>query len=160
MKKTNKVSLLLVAMMAIMAIVAVFVLFAPSFYNGTRGTAFQAIFGNEQDMHRAAVPMLIVAFALEVAGIVIPFTSVAFSKKGQMGVFAIEAVVMIAAAVIFLFAKTFYVSANNAAGYPVDTAELGTNDGRLGAGFVCAIVFSFLSAAFALLGILNAKKSD
>jgi hypothetical protein len=149
-QKKDGLTLLLIALMSIMAIIALFVLFGDAFDDASRGSVFYAMFGSASK-NRAAVPGLIVGFALLIAAIVLPLTSPLFDNKGKTFVFLLEALLLAVAGVLYLFTTKFYVAANSISyGYNM----------TLGAGSICATTFSFIGVAFALLGALRMKKAQ
>src|SRR5574344_1608109 len=100
-QKKDAVSLFLVVMTVIMAAVALFVLFGDAFQDEARFSGFYAMFGDSTN-NREAVPGLIIGFVLLIAAIIVPLTAGLFDNKGKMFVFGLEAILLVAAAVIFL----------------------------------------------------------
>jgi hypothetical protein len=147
-QKKDATNTLLMLVMAIAAIVALFVLFADAFQDPTRGTGFAAMFYS-YSANRNAVPGMIAAFVLLIIAIVLPFVSPLFAPQGKVFIYGAEAVLLAVAAVLFLFAPAFYKASNNIT-YNYDIT--------LGGGLISSITFAFIGAAFALLGVMHAKK--
>lgn len=149
-QKKDNVSTFLTVVTILMAIIALFVLFGNAFQDEARYSGFYVMFGDtSHDLE--PVPGLIVAFALLIVAIVEPLIAPLFDNKGKMFVYGLEAILLAAAGVIFLF-QTQLFSATNPISFAVDLTP--------GTGTICCIVFSFIGAAFALLGLLRAKKAD
>jgi hypothetical protein len=147
-QKKDATNTLLMLVMAIAATVALFVLFADAFQDPTRGTGFTAMFYS-YSANRNAVPGMIAAFVLLIIAIILPFASPLFASQGKVFIYGAEFVFLAAAGVLFLFAPAFYKASNNIT-YNYDIT--------LGGGLISSITFAFIGAAFALLGVLHAKK--
>jgi|SRR5574344_1613940 hypothetical protein len=153
MKKTNS-NKFLCGLVAIFGIVAIFVEYAPAF-NEEGGTAlgnvFKAMFGASSE-NLATVWPLVLAFCGLLLGLILAFAGLLVDGKALKYVYLADAILYIAAGVLFLFMKTFYVAANGQ--YSVISA----NQGALGSGTITTVVFAFLSGASAAGGFLLTKK--
>ena len=153
MNKKRNVGNLLPLIAAIFAIVAIFCAMAPGFSEASRGTGFIVMFGNQSN-GKAPVAGLIVAFIVEILVAVVALASMMVKGKGKFGLMLFVAAGSIAAAVLFLFAKNLYISAN------ASVDPIIVTDFKLGAGFITSIVFDFLAAAAALLKVWLDNRKD
>ena len=155
MKKKSTGGILLAILASVFALVAILCAIAPGFtVEQGRGTGFIIMFGATEKA-TVAVPGLIVAFILE---IVIVFVSLiaAFSRsKGRVILNLFSVAAAICAAVLLLFAKTLYVSANG-----LNPADSLIKDLKLASGFITSIVFDFLSAACSLLVVYISRRKE
>jgi hypothetical protein len=149
-KKTN----IIVGLVAALFIaVAIFVLFAncfstPAGYGGEFGSAFKVMFGS-QDNSYGAVPLLIVAFSLYCAAFLAAIVGAFCFGKVQTIVYALTALMVIGAGVIFLLSVSLFRAVN-----PTHSPEGIT----LGAAPITSSVFAFLAGVLALFGAYKAVK--
>lgn len=167
MKKRNATKILLI-IAALFVIIGIFCMFADAFFEGDQDTGmnprnnvFWIMFGTEtkngQTGYSVTVP-LVIDFCLLLLAAIIPFFSIPLKKKGTSIVCIIEAILTITVGVMFFFAVDFFVAAN-----PQWFTSHSINDTgvtTIGTGCICVIVFSFLAAACAILGLLLANKKE
>jgi len=161
----KKVNIFLGFAIVVMAMVAVFVLFAPMFYDGSFdenpggsewGSVFQVMFygwSSKKDSTSGVIG-LVVAFALECAVFVAGFICCFFEGKKASCVFAITAILAIAAGVLLLMGKQLYVSTNGEFSNPQLTSSL-----TLGAGSICSIVFAWIAGLLGAYGAYTNLKA-
>lgn len=152
----NKTNLVLGIIIALAAIVGVFVLFAPGFgsvddYGSTRGSGFEILFGAQRRGY-VAVGGLIVAFVCLCLGVFSAFVSAFLPGKAAMIGFGATALLLAAAGILFIFAPAMFKLANPAAS---ESAEAIT----LGAGFITAMIFSFIGALLSFYGAYETRKA-
>lgn len=156
--KKNSLNKVLAALIAICALVAIFVMYAPAFadktYQASTGSFFHLTFGSTDAELPVIVPfviafvclLLVVLFALAVA---------LLSGKSLRLAYLVELLLGAGAGIIPLFGIQIYDSY-----HPTNTLEL-LGEAQLGSGSICVIVFSFLAAAIAFLGLATtARKED
>ncbi len=153
--KKNTINKTIGLFIALFTMIAIFVMFAPAFdsssYSSVTGNVFQAMFGMMYDTYPVVWPLVLGFVALCLA-FIISFGALALDGKRVKLLYLIELVLLIGAGVIFLFSVKFY----DAAHAPETLASL-SEDG-LGAGTICVVVFSFISAAISAGGLLANKK--
>jgi hypothetical protein len=96
---------------------------------------------------------MVIAFCCLLLGVLIAIAGLLLSGKALMTAYLTEAVLYLVAAVLFLFFVKFYQAANNG------TTSMAGSYYSLGSGSICVVVFSFLSAACGLGGVLLEKNS-
>lgn len=116
------------------------------------GNVYVAMFGMKNDTYQVVVP-LVIAFCLLLLLCIVSIVD-AFMPTHKVYLALTELALGLASGILFFNAKGFYESAN---GFNLDLSQGST---WLGAGSICVIVFSFIGAAFALLGILSNRKKD
>ena len=151
MKKTRSLTRILNFLAFIAATVSFFCNFAPSFSDDSyyvRGNCFQAIYAMEGGDFRNVVVPLVIAMVL--VGLLMLVTSMGtfFGEKGSKITGLVELVLGAIGGVLYLFASTFYVSANGITNLEV----------ALGPGPICVSVFAFIAAALGLISIAFGKK--
>jgi|GEM_PF-2323726 len=161
----NKSNIFVGIVSAIFAFVATMVLFADMFtatYGGQKygkeyGTGYQVMFGLEQGKSLNGVPLLVMAFVFLCVAFALLIVAAIMAGKVQGLVFAVSALLLIAAGVLFLFSVSLFDSANksiiDASGtYHVDELSLGA------APISCA-VFALLGGVLSLYGAYSAFKA-
>ncbi len=138
---------------AALAIVSIFVLFATAFgasdsvgYPSSYGSCFKVMFGTSRIN---AVPLLIVAFSLQCAGVLFAIVGAIF--PGRLGgiVLGFASVLLVAAGVIWIFAPSLFLGQNADLVTPVENVVHGT-------GTILAMVFTFVPG---LLGLYSAYRT-
>lgn len=144
-KKSNtRVFSILVALSAFVAIMCMFANIFSEKVDSAEGNIFVAMFGMHSTDHQVVWP-IVIGFVALIVLVLIGLLGFILGDSGKKFIPFIEIVLGIGVGVLFFFVIDFYMSANgfDLRAYPEIT---------LGAGTICIIVFSFLSAA---LGVLN-----
>jgi|LAHS01.1.fsa_nt_gb hypothetical protein len=153
--KTNQTSKIIAGLIALFTMVGFFTMFAPAFASSpsasVNGNIFAVTFGNS-DRNIPVIPLFIVAFSLLIAAFLFSFGGFILSKKNAILLYGIEFVFTLAVGVIFLFGVQIFDGVHGA-----NTLE-NLNEAGLGAGSICVIVFSFISAALALIGCYSNRE--
>ena len=151
----RKVNMILGLVATVVAIVSVLVLFATAFgasdvasHPSTLGSCFNVMFGNQGFN---AVPMLIVAFVLQLVAAF--FMLIGAILPGKLGMFGLglAGVCLAVAGVFWLMAPNFFKGANTVSA-DVEAVVNGT-------GTILAAVFSFLGALLGLYGAYRTFKA-
>ena len=151
----RKVNIILGLMATVVAIVSVFVLFATAFgasdvasHPSTLGSCYDVMFG-KQGLN--AVPMLIVAWSLQLAAIL--FMLIGAILPGKLGTFGLGlgAVLLVVAGIFWLSAPGFFAGVNSISA-DVEKVVNGT-------GTILGAVFSFLGALLGAYGAYRAFKA-
>lgn len=153
MKKSR---LIISILIAIFGIISAFVLMAEAFGEGGLGSGFLVIFGENNWNYNVVVP-LIIAFAVEIICVLLPFLSLIFEKKIAKIIFGTGAVLDIACGVMMLFALQLFVAANTEKLPSFDTESY---LGGLGPAFISNAVMVFIAAAIGLVGVLLVNRED
>ncbi len=151
MKKTRSLTRILNFLAFIAATVSFFCNFAPSFSDDSyyvRGNCFQAIYAMEGGDFRNVVVPLVIAMVLVGLLMLVTLMGTFFGEKGSKITGLVELVLGTIGGVLYLFASTFYVSANGITNLEV----------ALGPGPICVSVFAFIAAALGLISIAFGKK--
>ncbi|HBB05332.1 MAG TPA: hypothetical protein DCZ41_01900 [Firmicutes bacterium] len=151
MKKTRSLTRILNFLAFIAATVSFFCNFAPSFSDDSyyvRGNCFQAIYAMEGGDFRNVVVPLVIAMVLVGLLMLVTLMGTFFGEKGSKITGLVELVLGAIGGVLYLFASTFYVSANGITNLEV----------ALGPGPICVSVFAFIAAALGLISIAFGKK--
>ena len=155
MKKSR---LIVSVLIAIFGIISAFVLMAEPFGNSMdTGSGFLVIFG-EDNWSYNTVPLLIVAFVLEMVGVLLPFLSVFGDKKIAKIVYVSTAALFVFSGIMMLLALQLFGAANvGKAG--IDGGDLSVYDG-LGPAFISNAIMAFIAAAISLIGLVVVKRED
>lgn len=155
MKKTRSLPRILSGLSFVFAMVAFFCNFAPSIVEDdgmcARGNLFTAIFAMEGGENRFVVVPLTIAIVLLGILVLTALMGIVFGDKAHKIVGLAELVLGIGVGVLYLLAKTFYVSTNGIPDY--NAANL-----ALGAGPICVSIFAFASAFMGFLIIALGKR--
>lgn len=160
-KKSNtRVFSVLVALSAFVAIMCMFADIFSEKVNSPEGNIFVAMFGMHNSDYCVIWP-LVGAFCLLCLLVLVGFAGFMLGDAGKKFIPLIEAVLGIAVGVMFFFVIQFFYNANATA------CDLGTYEYflkshaeiTLGSGSICVIVFSFFSAALALLNFATESKN-
>ena len=160
--KSKTTNILLGSAILVFATVAILVLFTSMFnyqddYGAGWGSGFGVIFGTAQNKSFHAVPLLIVAFSIEILGGLLGILSPFFSRKIGMILNIVSAACLIAAGVLFLFSVSLFLGANKDS---VELTKLIQNSSgkalTLGAAPITNAVFAFLGG---LIGVYGAYSS-
>jgi amino acid transporter len=156
--KTNQSSKIVAGLIALFTLIAFFTMFAPAFassaFQSANGNIFAVTFGNS-DKNLPLIPLFVVAFALLITSFILSFGGLVLTSKSAMLLYVVEFVLTLAVGVIFLFAVKIFNGAHP------NTSLADLSEDSLGAGSICVIVFSFISALLSLVGCyLNRSVKD
>lgn len=139
----------------VLAIVSIFVLFTTAFgasdsigYPSSFGNCFKAMFGTSAIK---PVPMLIVAFILQIVAAVFALIGSLFPGKLGGIILGIAAVLLVAAGVFWIMAPTLFLNAN--------TVNPLVEKVTHGTGTILAMVFTFLPGLIGLYGAYRTFKA-
>lgn len=143
----KKTSIIIGVAVALLSAIAVLVLFASCFstdagFGEEFGTAFTVMFGSTSRGY-GAVSMLIVAFSLECLGFVLAIAAPITTGKVRLSLFALTAISLVAAGVIFLFSSQLFRAVNST--HSLEALNLG-------AAPITSAVFAFLGGALSCYG--------
>lgn len=151
----RKVNIILGLIASVAAIVSVLVLFATAFgasdivsHPSTLGSCFNVMFGSQ---NFNAVPMLIVAFSLQVAAIFFMLLGAILPGKLGVGGLGLAAILLVVAGILWLNAPNFFAGVNTVSA-DVEKVVNGT-------GTILAAVFSFFAAVLGAYGAYRLVKA-
>lgn len=152
-RSTTRVFSVLAALSAFVAIMCMFANLFSEEIDSAEGNVFVAMFGMKNSTYGVVWP-LVIAFVLLILLVIVGFFGLALGDAGAKFIPLLVIVLGLAAGILFFFPVAFYQQANpwwrpSDAGYA-----------SLGAGSICVIVFSFLSAALGLFNLLVDHKSE
>lgn len=157
--KKNPVNKIVSALVIVFALVAIFVLYSACFAGANKlsssyGSCFDVMFSTGLSDNNAVVPLMIVGFVCLVVAALFAFAGFVLERKQMIVLLLVLAALLIANAVIFLFSVQIWEAVQG-------MSLSNTRDNALGSGTICTIVFSFLGAATALVGVyFNVKNAD
>ncbi|MCF0113591.1 MAG: hypothetical protein HUJ60_06415 [Bacilli bacterium] len=155
----KRLNLILGIAVAVFASIAVFTLFAEAFADidslpASRGTIYTLMFDYEAKGYNP-MPLFIVGWAFLLAAIAMAFVNMLLPGKLSVIGFAILAILLLGAGIIFCFSKEIFLAAGNVKGASAGDEHLLA----LGAGPICALIFSFLGAILSGYGAYKALKA-
>jgi len=157
--KKNPVNKIVSALVIVFALVAIFVLYSACFSGANKlsssyGSCFDVMFSTGLSDKNAVVPFMIVGFVCLIVAVLLAFAGFVLERKQMIVLLLVLAALLVANAVIFLFSVQIWEAVQG-------ISLSNTRDNALGSGAICSIIFSFLGAATALVGVyFNAKNAD
>ena len=143
-------------LVAALAIVSIFVLFATAFgasdsvgYPSSFGNCFKVMFGTSAVEN---VPLLIVAFILQIVAAAFAILGAIFPSKIGGGILGFASILLIGAGVLWALAPTLFLSRNPPAQNVVENVVHGT-------GTILAMVFTFLPGVLGLYAAYRTFKA-
>lgn len=156
-KKSNtRVFSLLAALSAFVAIMCMFANIFDEKVDSGEGNIFVAMFGMHYTDQNVVWP-LVIGFVVLMVLVLVGFAGFVLGDAGKKFIPFIEIVLGLGVGILFFFVIDFFVSAN---GLDKDVFTKAHAEIGLGAGSICVIVFSFISAALGLLNLFVERKKD
>lgn len=156
-KKSNtRVFSLLAALSAFVAIMCMFANIFDEKVNSGEGNIFVAMFGMHYSEQNVVVPLVLGFVALMIL-VIVGLTGFILGDAGKKFIPLIEIVMGLGIGILFFFVIDFFIAAN---GLDKDVFYSSHAEIGLGAGTICVIVFSFISAALGFLNIFVDRKKE
>ena len=155
-KKSNtRVFSILVAISAFVAIMCMFANIFSEKVDSGEGSLFVAMFGMHNSNCYVVWP-IVAGFVGLIVLTIVGLVGFVLADSGKKIIPVMELILGVAVGVLFFFVIDFFISSN---GLDANVFYQAHSEISLGAGTICVIVFSFLSAALALLNIVVDSKN-